>query len=591
MQLISKTVKGHKYFYLVQKGRKNGVVTNVKTLYLGSANKLHERLTAEAVAQFPKSFESWEMGASAALYKEAMALELPGLIDSVSGPRRTDASLSYGQLLTVLAIQRAIAPRQRKSIKQAAAFYQGCGLKDLFPLPPQGLDARRVHEALEQVRASDIDRMEASIVQAMVQRYQVSLESLAFDATNFDSYAQASTGGRLLRRGHAKSRRVQLRLLGLGLLVTADDGLPLLSFAYPGNRADVTSFKSFLSRLNKRRGALKLGDDSTVVCDGGNISKEVIEQLEADRLHMVVRLPAGHAPELERLSTEQLPVLHGHFEDKVRAKKQSTMVYGKLRTMMIVHSQTMHQSQLPGLKRDIRKATKDLEALQRRLIRQRKGQSKGRDLTLEGARERVERLLERQHMRQLFAVTVRKTATGPSLSYHFDNGAWDLLDQYQLGRTLVLTDRQDWDEAKLVKCLREQSHAEESFRQLKDPEWASAVPLRHASDPMLRVHAFICVLALLLTKLMVRRLTRAGVVTTVGEALFQLSELRLARVHYGSEAPPQLKATAREQLLAPTPTELQTEIIKALGIERELLLGPTKVPLRKVKSPSRALAT
>src|SRR5438309_4727055 len=104
MQLIAKTIKGHKYWYLVQKGRRNGVVTNIKTLYLGSADRLAERLSSEGAAHFPAAFDSWEMGASAALWQEATSLGLlPGL-DQACGDRRTDATVSYGQLLTLLAI-------------------------------------------------------------------------------------------------------------------------------------------------------------------------------------------------------------------------------------------------------------------------------------------------------------------------------------------------------------------------------------------------------------------------------------------------------------------------------------------------------
>src|ERR1700738_347067 len=95
---------------------------------------------------------------------------------------------------------------------------------------------------------------------------------------------------------------------------------------------------------------------------------------------------------------------------------------------------------------------------------------------------------------------------------------------------------------------------------------------------MLRVHTFISVLALLLSKLVVRRLKRAGIETTISEALRQLSELRLARVTYGRDASPELKALARERCLPPTPTKLQRQMIGVLGVTEELRLGPTKQP-------------
>lgn len=586
MQLIAKTIKGCKYWYLVQKGRKNGVVTNVKTIYLGSADRLSERLASQGEAHFPAGFVSWEMGASTALWREATALGLVSLLTQACGDRRADAAVSYGELLTLLALQRAIAPRALKSTKQLRTWYLGCGIKDLLPLSAAGLDGRRVDEALEQLRVADLDRAEQQIIAAMVQHYQVSLQSLAFDGTNFDSYAQASNPSRLLKRGHAKSKRAHLRVLGLGLLVTADEGLPLLSFPYAGNRADVTSFRSFLIRLRQRRRQLGLDADTTVVCDGGNISKEIVTLLDAEPFHSVARLPVGHAPEADAMNTEQLPVLEGSWQGQVRAKKLTATVYGQPRTVVAVYSASMHHSQLPGLHRDRRQAEQELEQLAARLQRQREGRGRGRPMTVSSTQKRVDKLLERQHLRDLFAVQVSGPDTCPELTYHFEPSAWQRLDQYRLGRTVILTDHQDWDEGRLVRCLREQSHVEDAFRQMKDPEWASAVPLRHYSDPMLRVHTFLSVLALLLSKLVARRLKGAGLAISVSEALRQLSELRLARVSYGREASPALKALARHRCVPPTPTDLQRQMIDILGLREDLRLGPTRKSRSRTQSPT-----
>jgi transposase len=586
MQLIAKTIKGRKYWYLVEKGRKDGVVTNVRTIYLGPANRLADRLVSQGATQFPVAFDSFEMGASAALFQEVAQLDLVSLLDQACGARRFDAALSYGQLLTVLAIQRAIAPRPLKSMRQVEAFYRKSGLCDLWPLAWQGLDARRLDEALELLRAEDLTEAEQLIVAKMVQVHKLSLDSLCFDATNFDSYAQADNPSRLLRRGHAKSKRVDLRLLGLGLLVTADEGLPLLSFTYPGNLSDTTSFGSFLRRLKVRKKALSISAKATVVCDGGNISKERVEQLEHEQLGHVVRLPFGHAPQADALSTQELPEVVGEFEGQVRAKKLVTPVYGKPRIVVAVYSAAMHHSQVPGLARDLDRATQELEQLKERLNKQNQGTLCGKPLTVEKTRGRVEKILSRQHIKDLFSIEVSGQGAEVQLSSRFLPNAYQDLTRYRLGRTVILTDHADWDEAQILHALREQSHEEDAFRQLKDPEWASAVPLRHQKDPMLRVHTFIAVLALLLSKLVVRRLHKAGIQTTVNEALWQLSELRLARLVYGKDASPELKALAEKQRVPPVPNELQGQMIQALGLRRALRLGPTKRPLKKPSPPT-----
>jgi len=59
---------------------------------------------------------------------------------------------------------------------------------------------------------------------------------------------------------------------------------------------------------------------------------------------------------------------------------------------------------------------------------------------------------------------------------------------------------------------------------------------------MLSVHARVSVLAPFLSKLVVRWLKHSGINTTVDGALHELSDLRLASVAHGKDAPAGLKA-------------------------------------------------
>jgi transposase len=205
---------------------------------------------------------------------------------------------------------------------------------------------------------------------------------------------------------------------------------------------------------------------------------------------------------------------------------------------------------------------------------------------VEKTRWRVEKILSRQHLSELFSVEVSGADTDVKLSYRFLPQAYQELSQHRLGRTVILTDHTDWEEARILHALREQNEVEQDFRQLKDPEWASAVPLRHQKDPMLRVHTFVSVLSLLLSKLLVRQLGQGGVKTTVNEALRQLSELRLARLCYGADASPELKKLAETQRVPPVPNELQAQMIRVLGLRKALRLGPTKRTSRKSNTPT-----
>lgn len=49
----------------------------------------------------------------------------------------------------------------------------------------------------------------------MVEHFKIDLRTLLFDATNFDTYIDTQTLCELAQRGHAKSKRKDLRIVGL----------------------------------------------------------------------------------------------------------------------------------------------------------------------------------------------------------------------------------------------------------------------------------------------------------------------------------------------------------------------------------------
>jgi hypothetical protein len=175
----------------------------------------------------------------------------------------------------------------------------------------------------------------------------------------------------------------------------------------------------------------------------------------------------------------------------------------------------------------------------------------------------------------LFTIEIGGNIDAPSLSFKFNETELKNLEELRLGRTVIVTDRNEWPVEDIVKSLREQSDVEFAFRQLKNPQWASATPLRHWTDPMLRIHAFTSVLSLLLSKLVVRRLRHQGIDTNICEALYELSSFRKARLFFGSKASPSLKRKGREQMIPTKPTALQAKMLHSLGIENDVGLGPT----------------
>jgi hypothetical protein len=589
MFLVAKQIKGHEYFYLVERERQGKRVVTSRTIYVGNRQKLAEMLQLSASAVLPTSFKAQSVGAALALATLAEELDIANLIDGAC-PVRSGAP-PVGQRLLLAAIHRVLAPRRDNGVCNLAAWYEDSVLAEMFPGLGPALDDRRICEMLGGLTSKQVDAIEAAVVQRLIQSEGLSTNALAFDCTNFDSYAGARSPSRLLRRGHGKSGK-PLRVMGLGLLATDDEGMPLLTFTYPGNENDVTAFRRFLRALDRRRALLPLSLDVTVAADGGNVSKQLLLRLEKDPRYYVMRLPPHHLSDLQRCTREELPPLGGRLKGHVWAKKHHCAVYGVQRCVLDGYSRRMHQRQLPGLRRDRDLARAELVHLQQLLERQRKGLRRVKPLTVPSVKRRVEKALAREHMASLFQVEIAKSEGAPVLTFVESEEAWKHLDDYVLGRTLLVTNRVDWSPEQIVSASRIQSHNERLFRELKDPGGASMLPLRHRRDKALRAHALVVVLGLMLAKVLQRRIKRVGLeAASLGSVLGPLKEVERARVHYGKDAPPALRALAADTWVPSARTPRQVELLQALNLVGRKELGTTLSEQLKPKKRGRHAKT
>ena len=94
------------------------------------------------------------------------------------------------------------------------------------------------------------------------------------------------------------------------------------------------------------------------------------------------------------------------------------------------------------------------------------------------------------------------------------------------GKTLLFTDRIDWTDEQIVAAYRSQAKIADALRQMKGPHFVSWRPLLHWTDQKVRVHAAYCVLALLLSTLLVWEVRRAGIDTGLDRLLETLSGIK-----------------------------------------------------------------
>jgi transposase len=113
------------------------------------------------------------------------------------------------------------------------------------------LDHRRFWEAMHAVTLEQMEEISRAIAVRIVEASGVDCSSVALDMTNFASFIDSANGkAPIAQRGKATQKRSDLRLIGLGLVVTRDGGIPLtwharrLSLLRPWTRrsAELTQF-------------------------------------------------------------------------------------------------------------------------------------------------------------------------------------------------------------------------------------------------------------------------------------------------------------------------------------------------------------
>jgi len=195
--------------------------------------------------------------------------------------------------------------------------------------------------------------------------------------TNFATFiATGNKNAPIAARGKAKQKRTDLRLVGLGLVVTRTGGIPLLSHAYPGDRPDVTQFPTMIKTLAARHAELAAaaghpGTDMTVVFDAGQNSDANFADLAATRLHYVGSVPASDCPDLLALlalpARKPTPV-EGY--PGLTAIDTHRKVYGTTRRAILTHSEELHTAQVTGSEATtLAKAARRLDELTATLAR------------------------------------------------------------------------------------------------------------------------------------------------------------------------------------------------------------------------------
>ena len=560
MALYKKTINGKPYYYLREMARVDGKPKMVNEIYLGSAadiGKLHDEREA---AVMPAQTRHLGFGDTAAVWGVLDRLDVIGVIDSVVGARRSDAGASVGTYLALAALNRVVAPTS----KLGFAHWWKTTAADRFTRIKSGvLDHRRFWDAMHKITIEQLAEIEQRLALGMVDTFGLDISALALDMTNFATYIDSGNEkAPIAQRGKAKQKRTDLRLVGLGLVVTRDGGVPLVSHAYPGNKPDVTQFPAMIDLLHNRHTALvkeaglTAPATMTVVFDAGQNSTANFTHLTDIGLAFVGSIPPSYCADLLALPATDRRIVDQDRFGGLSAVETRRVVYGTERRVILTHSPTLHDKQAIGFLQTLTKAQAQLAELAATLAR-----GKTRRPT-DKVTEEIRTIIHDPWVRRVLTWDL----TGSTPAEHrltVNDDARAALEAEVFGKRILVTDHDDWPITDVVAAYRSQSDVEFSFRQLKDPTVVSFSPMNHWTEHNIRVHTFTCVLALQIAHLMRREAEHAGLHVSAQDFLGQLAGIQETVLIYPSTGG---RPKARRMLTETTPT--QDQLAEIFGLSK-----------------------
>jgi transposase len=554
--IVGKRQGGQTYYYLVESARVDGQPRIVSQKYLGSAAEVVAKLSGSPAGR-PVRSQHRRFGDLAAVWSVLEDLDVVGVIDAVV-PRRSDAAASVGTYLALATANRIVDPCSKLAF--ADWWATTAGLR-WVKVSGAGLDHRRFWDAMDALGRCDLRRIETQLGRAMVTRFGLDLSGLVLDMTNFATFIDSTNEkAPIAARGKAKQKRNDLRLIGLGLVVTRDGGIPVVSHAYAGDRPDVTQFSTVIDELVTRyRDLTEQVESLTVVYDAGQNSADNHGMIESTGLGFVGSLPPSDHPGLLAVPKTRYQVVDADRFAGLTAYDTTVTALGVTRRAVLTHSPTLHAAQSRGLDQTLAKATRRLAELAERLAR---GNTRRPRTAVEAD---IAAICKPRWVGEV--VTTTLTGTEPAelrLAWTVDGWARRRLEQRLFGKRILFTNRDDWPAADVVAAYRSQSEAEAGFRQLKDPHVVSFSPMHHWTEQKIRVHVFYCVLALAVAHLMRRHAGHAGLHLSVRELLAELGGIgeTVLLYHDGGKGRP------REQHLLTDMTTTQKRLADLFNIHR-----------------------
>jgi hypothetical protein len=255
--LLLKTIKGHKYYYVAQSARVNGKTRIINQVYLGTLeNMIKARQQTQDGGPSPDYGKSFEFGCVISLLELADRLGVRKIIDDHVGKR--GQGIPVGDSILLAAINRVVGQVSKNTFHED--WFKNTVLPNSFPKANEkSLSSQGFWNNMSLIDRDIIQKIEDDITLKIIQNYNIESNILLFDNTNFATYIDTENSAQLPKRGKSKEHRSDLKIVGLSLMVSPDNNIPLFHEPFTTCNACHAPVQSFEGIADVGRYGLRMG--------------------------------------------------------------------------------------------------------------------------------------------------------------------------------------------------------------------------------------------------------------------------------------------------------------------------------------------
>ena len=555
-----KNVRGNKYWYIVESRRVNGKPRPIVLAYLGKADDLLKRLQGNVSYKL----KSYSHGGVSALIDVAAKLDIIGIINqhvkssrSYMAEKPVRHNLTTGITFVLGAIGRVCMPTSKMgwwnwAKTTSAEYLLRCSLSKV--------DSQHFWDLMDSFPEDAIYPTEQEILTRLLDAYKIQTDTLFYDTTNFFTYIDTTNDHcDIAQRGQNKQKRNDLRQVGLAMVVSKEDYIPLFHHSYQGNLQDGTVFRGVIEKIKGRMQSLGLNlDTHTLVFDRGNNSKKNLAIVKSLGFYYVGALTPYHHKEIIGRATKEMSTITINNESLAVYREKST-IWKDEKTILVFISDRLKAGQIRGVYQSLVKKEESLKEIQQELVN-----PKGKKRNREALEKKIKTITAGQYLKDILKWKLIVAGDGKFvLDYQIDQEQLQCVEE-KLGFRIIMTNRHEWTSQDIITAYYGQSKIEHAFRNMKNPYHLALKPQYHWTDQKIKVHYFICVIGYLLSSIIWREARlKAGYAGSLDNLLDMLNNIRLGAMLEESKKTGKPKAAYKLEEM----TQDEKRIIKALGVE------------------------